>query len=125
MTSPPRVLVVDDDPSILRLAQFNLEADGFEVEVASDGLAGLKAFQAGRFDCLVLDLMMPGLDGFELLEAVRGCAGGESIPAYLLTARATAEDRDRAESLGVTDYLRKPFDPSDLSAVLLRGLGRE
>lgn len=124
MTSPPRVLVVDDDPSILRLAQFNLEADGFEVVVASDGLSGLKAFQAGRFDCIVVDLMMPGLDGFELLEAVRGCAGGEHIPAYLLTARATAEDRERAESLGVADYLRKPFDPSDLSGVLLRGIGR-
>ena len=116
------MLVVDDDPSILRLAQFNLEADGFEVTLANDGQEGLDAFLAVRFDVLLLDLMMPRLDGFELLERVRATEAGASVSVFMLTARATPEDMARAEGLGVAGYLRKPFDPAELGAALRAGL---
>ena len=116
------MLVVDDDPSILRLAQFNLEADGFEVALANDGQEGLEAFLAGCFDVLLLDLMMPQLDGFELLERVRATEVGASVPVFMLTARATPEDMVRAEGLGVAGYLRKPFDPAELAKTLRDGL---
>lgn len=122
MASSPRVLVVDDDPSILRLAQFNLEADGFEVTLANDGQEGLDVFLAGRYDVLLLDLMMPRLDGFELLERVRATEAGASVPVFMLTARATPEDMARAKEFGVAGYLRKPFDPAELGTALRDGL---
>lgn len=118
MASAPRILLVDDDPSVLRLAQFNLEQDGFVVDVATDGQAALEVFEAGEYDLLLLDLMMPGLNGLEVLARVRADEQRGDLPVFLLTARGNPEDREEAERLGASGYLRKPFDPEELTKIL-------
>jgi DNA-binding response OmpR family regulator len=105
-----RVLVVDDDPAIRQLLTDVLELDGYEVSLAVDGLAAVRAVTATRPDFVVLDVMMPGLDGFEVLSTIRGL-GGEPVPVLMLTAAAESDSAARAWAHGVDYYLAKPFTP--------------
>jgi DNA-binding response OmpR family regulator/DNA-binding CsgD family transcriptional regulator len=110
------VLVVDDEPDVRELIQANLEADGHKVVLAADGREALANLQAIRPDVIVLDVMMPSIDGWEVLERLKREADEEltTIPVLMLTARGEPEDRLRGGIEGAIRYLVKPFDPDEL-----------
>ncbi len=115
-STPPalaRVLVVDDDPRILSMMRRVLEADGYAVSVALDGEAALDHVRADAFDLLILDVMMPGRDGFDVCRAVRRESG---VPILMLTARDEATDKITGLDSGADDYVVKPFHPDELTA---------
>ena len=117
----PRVLVIEDDPKILRSLDRGLRAEGYEVVTAATGEEGQRLAVGGRFDCLVLDLLLPGRGGLEVLADLRHCGSG--VPVLILTARDAVEDRVRGLDAGADDYLVKPFHFAELLArlrVLLR-----
>lgn len=110
----PHILVVDDDPSVRAYVRDVLEIEGFDVEAVSDGFAALRRVEAVRPDCVVLDLMMPGLDGHEVLGRLRALPGGTHLPVIMLTAAADEHSAWQAWSNGIDYFLAKPFDPSEL-----------
>ena len=111
--APPRILIVDDDLTVRCLARAALEADGFQVEEAEDGLAALHAFATVKPDVVLLDVMMPNLDGFETLRMLREVS---AVPVIMLTVKADEEDKVRGLELGADDYVTKPFSPKELSS---------
>jgi DNA-binding response OmpR family regulator len=116
-----RVLVIDDEAPIRLLCRVNLEAEGMEVLEAADGPSGLEKARAELPDVILLDVMMPGLDGWRVAEELLGDERTEQIPIIFLTARAELRDRARGIDLGGVDYVTKPFNPVDL-APLVRDL---
>jgi len=116
-----RVLVVDDEAPIRLLCRVNLEAEQMDVLEAADGLSGLEAARRERPDVILLDVMMPGLDGWRVAEELLEDPDTSSIPIVFLTARAEARDRARGLDLGGIDYVTKPFNPVEL-APLVRDL---
>ncbi len=116
-----RVLVIDDEAPIRLLCRVNLEAEGMTVLEAADGPSGLDAARAGAPDVVLLDVMMPGLDGWRVAEELLDDPRTESIPIVFLTARAELRDRARGIDLGGVDYVTKPFNPVEL-APLVRAL---
>jgi DNA-binding response OmpR family regulator len=108
------VLVVDDDPVILRLLQVNFELEGIDVATAVDGEEGLKMAQSDRPDLVISDIMMPKVNGLELLAALRSSPDTASLPVILLSAKAQVADVQRGLELGADDYVTKPFDPLEL-----------
>jgi diguanylate cyclase (GGDEF)-like protein len=111
-----RVLVADDDPDILTVVKVNLELDGFEVETAVDGEDALQKATSSPPNVIILDIMMPRMDGLTALHRLRSQASTASIPIILLTARGLPEDRVRGLELGADDYITKPFDITELAA---------
>jgi DNA-binding response OmpR family regulator len=111
--SAPKILVIDDDPGVCRLIKDVLEIEGFEVAIAGDGYAGLRAIDAERPDCVVLDVMMPGLDGHGVLTRIRA-NGGRHLPVVMLTAHADDNQAWQAWTEGVDYFLSKPFEPEEL-----------
>jgi DNA-binding response OmpR family regulator len=109
-----KILVIDDDPAVRSLVRDVLEIEGYEVDVAEDGFAGLRRLDAVRPDCVVLDVMMPGIDGHAVLQRIRGGEGGSTLPVVMLTAAADDAQAWQAWSGGVDYFLAKPFDPSEL-----------
>ena len=107
------ILVVDDEAAIVRLVRATLQADGHAVITASRGEEALEIFDEQRPDLIVLDLMMPGIDGFETLRRIRN---DSQVPVIMLTARAADSDKLRGLSGGADDYLTKPFNPDELAA---------
>jgi two-component system phosphate regulon response regulator PhoB len=118
---PLRVLVIDDESPIRLLCRINLEAEGMEVLEAADGLSGLDVARLECPDVILLDVMMPGLDGWRVAEELLDDDRTEEIPIVFLTARAELRDRARGIDLGGVDYVTKPFDPVEL-APLVRDL---
>ncbi|MET0492984.1 MAG: response regulator transcription factor [Actinoplanes sp.] len=116
-----RILVVDDDPAIRQLLTDVLEMDGYKVSVAVDGLAAVRELQASSPDFVILDVMMPGLDGFGVLGTIRA-QPGEPIPVLMLTAAAESDASSRAWASGVDYYLAKPFTAGAVLDVLDRVL---
>jgi DNA-binding response OmpR family regulator len=108
------VLVVDDDPVILRLLQVNFELEGIGVELAVDGEEGLQRVQADPPDLVISDIMMPKVNGLELLAALRSSPDTAALPVILLSAKAQVADVQRGLELGADDYITKPFDPLEL-----------
>src|SRR5512132_1685464 len=108
------VLIVEDEESIADLVRLYLEREGFRVEWRSDGRSGLEAVAAARPRLVVLDLMLPALDGFEVLKALR--ADGGRLPVIVVTAREEEADRVLGLELGADDYVTKPFSPRELVA---------
>ena len=119
-----RVLVVDDEAPIRLLCRVNLEAEGMEVLEAADGLAALEQARAQRPDVILLDVMMPGLDGWRVAEELLSDPATSSIPILFLTARAELRDRERGLVVGGLDYVTKPFDPVELAPLVQRVLAR-
>ncbi len=113
-----RVMTVDDDPSVLSLVVTTLELDGHEVITAHDGFDALHKLETSRPDLLVLDVMMPGKNGWEVLEAFRADPRFTRTPVVLLTARGLPDDIQRGKELGATAVLSKPFDPEELSDIV-------
>jgi DNA-binding response OmpR family regulator len=110
----PTILVIDDDPTIRLLVTDVLQVEGYEVRTAEDGFAGLRAIEAGRPDCVVLDVMMPGMDGHAVLQRIRAADGGPELPVVMLTAAADDAQAWRAWTEGVDYFLAKPFEPDEL-----------
>ncbi len=108
------VLVVDDEASIVQLARLYLEREGFRVHSAGDGLAALRAVAELSPDLMVLDVMLPGLDGFEVCRRLR--AENSPLPVLMLTARDEDVDKILGLELGADDYMTKPFNPRELAA---------
>ena len=121
--SDARILVVDDDQVIQQLLKVNLELEGYQVAVASDGQEALDLFGGFQPHLVLLDIMMPKLDGWEVARQLRDREGGP-VPIVLLSARAQESDVQKGNDLGVAAYVTKPFDPIqllDLVAGLLTG----
>ena len=116
-----RVLVIDDEAPIRLLCRVNLEAEGMDVLEASDGPTGLEKARNDEPDVILLDVMMPGLDGWQVAEELLEDERTSSIPIVFLTARAEVRDRARGLDLGGIDYVTKPFNPVEL-APLVRDL---
>jgi DNA-binding response OmpR family regulator len=116
-----RVLVVDDEAPIRLLCRVNLEAEKMEVLEAGDGPTGLEMARKEHPDVVLLDVMMPGLDGWRVAEELLEDPATSSIPIVFLTARAELRDRARGLDLGGLDYVTKPFNPVEL-APLIRDL---
>jgi DNA-binding response OmpR family regulator len=122
--TPTRVLVVDDEAPIRLLCRVNLEAEGMQVLEAADGLAGVEAARAERPDVILLDVMMPGMDGWQVAERLVEDDTTNQIPLIFLTARAELRDRARGLELGGVDYITKPFNPVELASVVEQLLER-
>ena len=115
-----RVLICDDDPVILRLLQVNLELEGFDVLLAHNGEEALEIARSEHPDLIILDIMMPRMDGYEACEKLKTLEDTKDIPIVFLSAKAQQSDIEKGKSYGVADYLTKPFDPNDLIDVLDR-----
>jgi len=108
-----RILIVDDDQRIINFLRSKLEASGYEVLTAGNGLEGLEQAQAQEPDLIVLDLLMPKMDGLEMLKELRSFS---AVPVIILTAKGADADRIKGFQLGADDYLPKPFNPDELVA---------
>lgn len=127
MTDPdpaPTILVADDEEDVRELVIYRLSRSGYRVLGAGDGLEALELAAERRPDLMVLDVMMPKLDGYDLTRRVRAEDALRSIPVILLTARSQQSDVDRGFEAGADDYLEKPFDPDELVARVRTVLGR-
>jgi len=109
-----RILVVDDEPDIVALVAYHLAKSNYRVSTASTGTDALSIARSERPSLLVLDLMLPGMSGFDVLEHIRAEEGTRHIAVLMLTARKEEQDRIRGLSLGADDYLTKPFSPQEL-----------
>lgn len=117
---PPKVLVVEDDEVIRQLITVNLELEGFEVVTAVDGQDAVERVVEIGPDVITLDVMMPRLDGWATIAALRAEPATAGIKVVLLSARAQSADLERGERVGADAYLTKPFDPDELVAVVRR-----
>ena len=121
-----KILVVDDEPDLVELVSYNLKKEGFKVSTAPDGEEGLEKARKGAFDLIILDLMLPGIQGVELCRMLRNNPKTESLPIIMLTAKGEVSDKIRGLETGADDYMTKPFSPKELIArvkALLRRSG--
>ena len=118
MNKPPnaRILVVDDEPQNIRLLQIRLQADGYTVLAANSGQEALELMQAEAPDLILLDIMMPGMNGFEVCQQIRAGETTQFIPVVMVTALSEKEDRIRAIEAGADDFISKPFDSHEVLA---------
>jgi two-component system phosphate regulon response regulator PhoB len=125
----PKILVVDDEPDAVELIEFNLKGAGYDVLTAADGNEALKKARAGVPDLIVLDLMLPEVDGLEVCKILRRDSATSAIPVIMLTAKAAEIDRVLGLELGADDYITKPFSPRELvlrvKKLLRRGQGAD
>ena len=119
---PPHILIVDDDPKLTEAVSWYLEAEGFRATRVANGAKALETFRADRPDAVIVDIMMPGMDGFDLCRAIRK---ESQVPLLMLSARDGEADKVRALNLGADDYVTKPFGAMELvarvKALLRRG----
>lgn len=116
-----RILIIEDEESIAELEKDYLELSGFEVEIENDGAEGLKKALNEEFDLFILDLMLPGVDGFEICRKVRE---GKNTPIIMVSAKKEDIDKIRGLGLGADDYITKPFSPSEMVARVKAHLAR-
>jgi len=116
------VLVVEDEEHIRNILEYNLKLDGFEVYLAEDGLAGLELARQKKFEVILLDWMMPEMNGLEVLSELKNDKRTEHIPVFMLTAKAMTDDLAQALQLGADDYIAKPFDPITLGQIIRQKL---
>lgn len=113
-----RILVVDDEPGIVDIAKANLEGYGYDVIPAYDGEQALRMIESEKPDLVVLDILMPEMDGWDVLERIESHPEFSGIPVIMLTARASDEDVLRGLETGAVEYMTKPFYPQDLVAAI-------
>jgi two-component system phosphate regulon response regulator PhoB len=126
VTNGERILVVDDEPDIVALVAYHLAKNGYRVSTASSGTEALESARRDRPALVVLDLMLPGMSGYDVLEQLRAGDATRSVAVLMLTARREEPDRIQGLSLGADDYLTKPFSPQELVlrvGAILRRLG--
>jgi len=115
---PYKILVVDDEPALLRLMEFVLSKEGHTMITATNGEEALEEARRQRPDLIVLDIMMPKMDGYQVAEAVRASADLKDIPIIMLSAKAQEEDVVRGVEAGVDRYVTKPFSPEGLTTLV-------
>ena len=113
-----KILIIDDETDFIEMIQMRLEANNYAVISANDGLAGIEKAESENPDLILLDVMMPRLDGFETLRRLRRVAATRQTPVVMLTARGESSAIFKAQSRGVTDYLIKPCDTQELLATV-------
>ena len=118
-----RILAVDDEPHILKLIAFSLKAHGFEVLEASDGLSAVEIAASEHPDLVLLDVMMPALDGYEACRRLKADPATAAIPVIMLTAKTQAAEQKAGLDAGAAGYINKPFTPKDLVAQVREFLG--
>lgn len=118
----PRVLVVDDEEDVVRLLEFRLQKEGFDVITATDGQSAVRITEQEKPDLVILDIMMPLMDGMEALRQIRSRRATSRIPVIMLTAKTASVTVDEARQLWVSDYIMKPFDPEKLVAKARKAL---
>ena len=111
-----RILIVDDEPNIVTSLEYLMKREGFQVEVAGDGEAGLKAARERRPDLVLLDIMLPKMNGFEVCEKIRADPGCRGMKIVMLTAKGRQVDNSRGMAAGADLYVTKPFSTRDLVA---------
>ena len=116
-----RILIIEDDISIAELEKDYLERDGFEVVIEQDGISGLERMKAESFDLFILDLMLPGLDGYAVCEEIRKV---QNTPILMVSAKKEDVDKIKGLGLGADDYMTKPFSPSEMVARVKAHLAR-
>jgi phosphate regulon transcriptional regulator PhoB len=116
MAEPKHILVVDDEADLVELVSYNLRKEGFAVDSASDGETALTKIRKGRYDLVVLDLMLPGIQGIELCRILRNEPETAGLPIIMLTAKGEEVDRILGLEMGADDYMTKPFSPRELIA---------
>ncbi len=117
------VLAIDDSRTMRDLVRLTLEGEGIAVTLAEDGVAGVEAFRSGRFDAVITDINMPRMDGFGVIEALRGGDRNRRVPILVLTTESGADLKRRARDSGATGWIVKPFDGPSLVGVLRRVTG--
>lgn len=115
MNEKKRILLVEDNDSIAKLVKYKLERDGYFVEVCVNGIDGLESIKARKYDLIILDVMMPGISGFEILQNMREIEAFQDAKVMMLTSRSREEDLARGFKLGVSEYMGKPFKVAELS----------
>lgn len=118
---PKSILIVEDEPALAALVSDYLVADGFSVTICADGKSGLEAAVSNDFNLILLDVMLPGLDGFEVCRSIRAA---KEVPVLMLSARREDGDKIRGLGLGADDYITKPFSPAELVARVKSHLAR-
>ncbi|REC56632.1 DNA-binding response regulator [Rhodosalinus sediminis] len=113
-----QVLVIEDEPNIVEAIRFILHRDGWRVDTHADGATAVEAVRAQRPDLVILDVMLPGRSGFEVLRELRAEDGLAALPVLMLTARGQAKDRECAERAGASRYMTKPFSNADVLAAV-------
>lgn len=108
-----KILIIEDDKAIAEIERDFLEISGFETTIVADGIEGQKYASSGKFDLILLDLMLPGMDGFEICKKIRGTI---DVPILMVTAKIEDVDKIRGLGLGADDYIAKPFSPTELVA---------
>ena len=109
-----RVLLIEDEPNIIEAVSFILSRDGWTVHTHSDGLSAVERVRAHPPDLVILDAMLPGRSGFDILQELRGDPATRTLPVMMLTARGQARDRDLAMRLGATPFMTKPFSNAEV-----------
>lgn len=126
MYTPKNILIVEDEADLVELISYNLKKEGFNLDSAIDGEAALSKIKKGRYDLVVLDLMLPGIQGMELCRILRSDPKTETLPVIMLTAKGDEVDKILGLEMGADDYITKPFSPRELvarvKAVLRRSL---
>jgi DNA-binding response OmpR family regulator len=112
--SKSRVLIVEDEPNIVESLNFILGQAGFDVETAVDGAEALQRLRRQVYSALILDLMLPGINGFDVLRSVRSDGELKDMPVIVLTAKGQAADRQAAEAIGATAFITKPFSNAEI-----------
>ena len=114
MADKKKILVVEDEPNIIKLISFILKSSGYEVVEAEIGAVGLKKAKAEKPDMIILDVMMPKMDGFEVAKKLKADPATRNIPILMLSSKAQFEDKMKGIDSGATDYITKPFDREEL-----------
>ncbi|WP_293444853.1 response regulator [Planktotalea sp.] len=112
------VLLIEDEPNIIEAVSFLLSRDGYKVSTHSNGHDALEVIEAKQPDLLILDVMLPGRSGFDILADLRGRETGEGIPVLMLTARGQTKDREMAQRIGATRFMTKPFSNAEIIETL-------
>jgi len=116
METPKHILVVEDEADLVELISYNLKKEGFSVDSAMDGESALSKIKKGRYDLVVLDLMLPGIQGIEICRMLRNDPKTEALPIIMLTAKGEEVDKILGLEMGADDYITKPFSPRELVA---------
>jgi len=122
MSKRTPVLVVEDEEHIRNILEYNLRLDGFDVYLAEDGPTGLELARKHKFEVILLDWMMPEMNGLEVLSELKHTRKTERIPVFMLTAKGAIGDMDWAYNIGVDGYITKPFDAKQLGSTIRRKL---
>jgi two-component system alkaline phosphatase synthesis response regulator PhoP len=114
MTMDKKILVIEDDPATLRLVDYSLRHEGYQVFTASNGLEGIRKAHNEAPDLIILDVMLPGMDGFEICHRLRSEPDTAQLPILMCSAKAQEIDKDTGLKVGADDYLSKPSTPADI-----------